>query len=98
MDADSLMRARFGALLMLCLVALCAFVPSSMAHADGCSEGSSAGETGATPGVTGILISGEQSVSGQAGCGDSEQVTQFDGPRDSGLDALCVREALSQGR
>lgn len=93
-----MMRALIVAAMVCSLVAVV-----GPAQADGCA-GSSAGATSASAGVTGILISGEQESVG-ALCASSSS-TSLDSsdfpavlpPRDSDLDALCVRQALSTSR
>ena len=70
---------------------------NATAWADECSGQTASSNVGATTGVTGILISGEQQVAHSSSCG-SVPASLSNGPRNSGLDALCVREALSVGR
>jgi hypothetical protein len=71
------------------------------AHADDCVGQSGSSQTVVTSDVTGILLNGEQHAADEASCGTvpaSSQSSQSSGPRDSDLDTLCVRQALSQGR
>ena len=74
------------------------------AGAESCASSSGSESTGATTGVTGILISGEQQVAHSSSCppvapGDeSGSSSGVVAPRDSGLDPICVRDALSSDR
>lgn len=96
MATDSVLRR------LLCLLvvsaSLAAVQMNSAAPAlAGCGQGPG-GDHPQVQGATdaGTLVVGvETEVQGDS-CGGVEP-TQFNGPRDSGLDALCVREALSQG-
>jgi hypothetical protein len=91
------MSSMLSRLLLLAVVAIgvCFEAP---AQAYDCAGQPGSSQTVVTSSLTGILLNGEQHAGDEAICGTSPASSQSSGPRDSDLDTLCVRQALSQGR
>jgi hypothetical protein len=97
-DADADVRRRLSLLIGTLVVVGLMAISCPGAQADDCAGQSGSSATHVTTSVTGILLNGEEHAADEASCGVSSVSNPAPGPQDSGLDALCVREALSQSR